>query len=714
MLERFAVALVASGLVLAPRLAAAQPAPEAPPGPAAPEAEEEVGEERTDPPDDEPEPPADDEPPASEPEEPDPADDADHPLPGAAPRPALPRGPATPPGAGRAPTAPSPAATEAEASPQRRQSPDDPVPLGREVLAEDWWTRARPIIEIHGYFRVRPELFHKFSLGRMDPPNAAIWPHPADNHYTATDGAEYGPRLCTPSEAGTGGSDSLQNLGPCQNNTNAGANMRFRLNPEIHVSDNLRILSQIDILDNQVLGSTPGGHLFMPSADGGFETVSRSGYHPVGALEQTVAPPRSGVNSLSDSIQVKRVWGEYTTPVGELRFGRMPDHWGLGIVRNSGDQFDDDFQTDIDRLMFVTGLKPLDLYFAAAWDFPNEGPTLGRVQRPGDIRYDAAQLDDVNQWALIVARKMSPELTRLALARDQVVLNGGLYLTHRKQLLANDQQMATRATGANVPDATPADLTAGYTRRGASMWVPDAWLQLRYRKFRFEVEAAAVLGSVDSLQTAPGEADDIEQERRRLRQYGVATEIEQRLVEDRLRLQFRTGWASGDASTFDPGTVGDLAPGPNELQINDDTISTFRFHPAYRVDLILHRFLLTRVQGTYYLSPSVEYDFMRQASGQRLGGGAGVIWTRASEFVQTPGHARDLGIELNGTVYFQSKDGTLNDEPGQMGGFYTMLQYGVLFPLAGLGYQDADRAEFGDAASTSAAQIVRWYLGVLF
>ena len=149
------------------------------------------------------------------------------------------------------------------------------------------------------------------------------------------------------------------------------------------------------------------------------------------------------------------------------------------------------------------------------------------------------------------------------------------------------------------------------------------------------------------------------------------------------------------------------------MPVDSKTISTFRFNPAYRVDLILNRNLLQRIQGTYYFKPSVEYDFMRKPSGQRLGGGAGVIWTRASDYVQTPGHARDLGIELDGRLYFQSKDGGLNDKPGRMGGFYAMLEYGVLFPLAGLGYQEAEKANLG-GADISAAQILRLYLGVLF
>src|SRR5262249_29184312 len=157
----------------------------------------------------------------------------------------------------------------------------------------------------------------------------------------------------------------------------------------------------------------------------------------------------------------------------------------------------------------------------------------------------------------------------------------------------------------------------------------------------------------------------------------------------------------------------------------DRTYSEFAFHPDYRVDLILFRNILSRVQGAYYFRPSVEYDFTRDKNGQRLGGGAAVIWSRASEFIQTPGHARDLGIELNGKLYFQSKDGTLNDDPEKMGGFFTSLEYGVLFPLGGLGFLPGQQTNYASSntqggmtstatLSTATAQTLRWYLGILF
>ncbi|HEX4336976.1 MAG TPA: TIGR04551 family protein [Polyangiaceae bacterium] len=585
------------------------------------------------------------------------------------------------------------------------------------VLAEDWWSHARPVFELHGYFRTRAELFHNFSLGRNDSPLFAVWPQPADNSYTTPTGA-VGPNLCTPSEAGHGGSDNpAQALTGCRNKTQAGANIRFRLDPELHISDNLRIISQVDILDDVVLGSNPSGYGFQPAPTGGYQVSPRSGYAPNGILDDTTVAPASGVNSLSNSIAVKRVWAEYTTPVGELRFGRMPDHFGLGMVHNAGNGYDDDYQSTIDRLQFITSIKPLDLYIGGSWDFPNEG-LLRQPSIVGGQPYDASQLDDVNQWSLIVMRKESAELTKNELAHGNFVLNGGAYVTLRKQLLADDQNgasgtAATAQTGANVPDATALQQTTGFTRRNSTIWLPDLWFQLKYKKFRFELEGAAVVGSFDNTGTGSQTNFATTDLGRKLREYGLAAELEQHLIEDKLRLEFKFGWASGDSSAFNPNSTNNLVPAANQQQVASDTISTFRFNPAYRIDLILNRNLLGRVQGTYYFNPSVEYDFMRKASGQRLGGGASVVWTRASEFVQTPGHASDLGIELDGKLYFQSKDGSLNDQPGKMGGFYAMLEYGVLFPLAGLGYQSVEKAR-NNVGDTSAAQILRMYLGVMF
>src|SRR5438105_14668109 len=90
---------------------------------------------------------------------------------------------------------------------------------------------------------------------------------------------------------------------PCEDKSQAGANMRFRLNPELHVSDNVRILSQIDMLDNLVLGSTPGGYANLPKGTAaGYQNAGASPYVPIGAFANTQAPPTTGVNSFKNSI----------------------------------------------------------------------------------------------------------------------------------------------------------------------------------------------------------------------------------------------------------------------------------------------------------------------------------------------------------------------------------------------------------------------------
>ena len=603
--------------------------------------------------------------------------------------------------------APEPAAPAPKEEPPRpaANASGDVGARPSEIYAEDWWSHARPTFEFHGYFRVRAELFHNFALGRFDAPGNQIWPQPADNAYADLRG-NTPVALC---------GDTPLSRESCEDDTQAGANMRFRLNPELHISDNLRVLSQIDLLDNLVLGSTPDGYSNQPGGTGsGYRVVQRGGYSPAGAFASTQWAPSAGQNSTSDSIVVKRVWGEYLTPVGLLRFGRMPSHWGLGMLVNGGDGHDQDYGSTADRIMLVTGIKQYDLYFAGAWDFANEGATSAQLDERQGQAYDLAQLDDVNQYVLMAVRRRNPELQRLELARGDVVMNGGVYFAYRNQVLANDSSAEGTSASLGAPSA---NVTEGYIRRGAEMVVPDLWFQLLYDKFRFEIEAAMMFGSLETTSGSDyANAVDSEDPGWKIRQFGLTAQSEFRAIEDRLRIQFGFGYASGDddVESLIPQGEG-LEP---QLTTAERTFSTFRFHPAYNVDLILFRNLLSRVQGAYYFRPSVDYDFARDKNGQRLGGGAAVIWSRASEFVQTPGNKRDLGIELNFQLYYQSKDGTLNDNPDKMGGFFTSLQYGVMFPLGGFDYLPGEVEDFANAGipdvSSDTAQTLRWYMGVLF
>jgi uncharacterized protein (TIGR04551 family) len=602
---------------------------------------------------------------------------------------------------------------------QRPSSVGDPVGSPREVFAEDWWNHAKPVIEIHGYFRTRAELFHNFSLGRSNTSvtggdNQYLWPLPLDQNLTQGVGG--------PGQTVTVCGSNPQPNSACNDKTESGANLRFRLNPEIHISDNLRILSQVDLLDNLVLGSTPNSYATQPgttSTQTGYVPVTAGtgyapvNYAPISFLSTTQGVPTAGVNGFTNSVSVQRVWGEYMTPVGQLRFGRMPDQWGLGIVANAGNGIDSDYQSNVDRIMFVTGIKSMDLYFGGAWDFPSTGPTNAN---PFDVYggqpYNTCNLCNVNEWVAFLVHKTNPEIQRLKLSRGEFVLNGGIYTVYRSQYV--DLQKG------ETPWSTPYGVNSEVSNNGLEprqAWavIPDAWVQAMWRKLRFEAEAVTIQGQLGYL---AGFNNNINNPAT-IRQYGLATQTEFRAIDDKLDLQFGFGWASGDAYANNAGTNA-LQPSSTGFQ-NEFTsggsvapISTFRFHPDYRIDLIFWRNIMSRVEGAYYFRPSVDYDFLRHPDGEKFGGGAAVIWSRASEFIQTPGHKSDLGVELDLQLYYQSKDGSLNDDPTKIGGFYTMLQYGVFFPLGGLGYLPNQTTGLSFDTGLSAAQTVRLFLGIAF
>ena len=596
-----------------------------------------------------------------------------------------------------------PAKDQQKLATQGNQSPTADGTIGtrtQDVFSEDWWAHTRPIVEMHGYFRTRAELFHNFALSRHDASNSTgnpgLWGQPLDHTFTDKAGSRRQVLLCGNPNATTGAYQE------CFDKTQATANLRLRLNPEIHISDNLRILSQIDLLDNLVLGSTPDSYALVPSGVGatGYNAALPNGYAALNGLSQSQGAPTSGVNSYKNSIEVKRAWAEYLTPLGQIRVGRMPAHWGLGIYQNSGDCLDCNYQTNVDRMMFTSGLKSLDLYFGGSWNFISTGPTNSS---PYDVYggqpYNTANLTNVSEWMLFAAHRTNPELQRLKLSRGDIVLNGGLMGLYRKQIL--DVVAGQSPFSAN--DLAPNN---GLERRGLGIVTTDAWGQLLFNKLRLEGEFASMIGDIDSSPYG-GTVNNP----KKVRMWAYATQAEFRAIEDKLRIQFGHGWASGD-----PNENTLTSPsGPFQARASDGAISTFRMHPAYYVDYIFFRQIMSRVQGAYYFRPSVEYDFLRQPNGQKFGGGTAIIWSRASEFIQTPGNHRDLGVELDVQLYYQSKDGSLNDDPNKMGGFYAALQYGVFFPLPGLEYlkNEQDTSKNSDW-SLSTAQTVRLILGVMF
>jgi uncharacterized protein (TIGR04551 family) len=587
------------------------------------------------------------------------------------------------------------AATEDHAA----ATPERPTPTPPPTSILD---RIGNMVEVHGYLRARPEWMHNFDLGWDDlafrnaggirfSDSQLPWVRNPDNGL---------PNLCsTDPPAGS----TIRTPGDCTGRTQTMANMRFRINPEIHVTDNIAIYSQIDIFDNLILGSTPQGY---------YTHGEPSPWAPVTAFSQTQVTPTEQ-NSLTPSITVSRAWAEVTNQsLGQIRFGRMPGQWGLGILANAGNGIDSDYQTHSDRIMYAARIKPLHLFLAAFYDFASTGGTSAqyRYESGQGQPIDVSQLDDVNQYGLALGRRVDPAEARLRLARGQLVINGGLYGLYRSQLLTSEYEQRgsstvdQRVAGAGMSPAYGSQ----FSRRDAWAVISDLWFQVLHRSFRFELEAAFIYGNTSvSVSAADSGARRID-----IATFGGAAEFEYRLLNNRLTLEFKTGYASGDAD-LEGLTYGDRLISPVRGAATSNSL--FRFHPDYRVDMILWRQIFRQVSGAYYFRPGVTYAFVNSPGGDRLYGRAAVIYSRASEFVQTRGNAADRGGEIKAEVTYQSnfRDTTHGDRPGA--GFFASLQYGILFPMAGLGPREDPRATSAYSGfSFSTAQTLRGVVGVMY
>ncbi len=497
------------------------------------------------------------------------------------------------------------------------------------------------VFSLDGYFRFRHDWFKQFDLGFTDVESLGGAPFP-------------NPLACR----------GTSSPGDCKNSY-TGANARLRLEPIFHIDERSSVHMQVDVLDNLVLGSTPLGY----AADGGGSDL------PVGGVDGTQQEPQAGLNNLGDSIVVKRAWAEINAPIGLLKFGRMPWHWGMGMVANGGGadpinggyNLDANFGDTVDRLSFSTKIPGMKLNAGIATDWAQTGAhsaltgeQSGSSQRQA---WDLDDADDLGQWLLMISNMDSPTLIADKIANGEAVFNYGAFLAYKTQ--DNVQQQVT------IGETPPAD---GYTTRDMKTYTPDVWVKYAKGKFDVEAEATYVVGSLKAPDLGISETVDI-------RQFGGVARMNYRLMEDDLTLTQEVGFASGDqwdnevqGRTHVSGAVG-LGPGDNTLQ-------QFVFDPAYHVDLILFRELLGAVSNAAYSKTSFAYELTSKFTVR----GSGIL-SAAHRPVSTPGNSTLYGVELDADVGYENN------------GFFAGISYGVLFPFAALDHPTSAAFPFGDTTS---------------
>lgn len=170
--------------------------------------------------------------------------------------------------------------------------------------------------------------------------------------------------------------------------------LRLRVEPILKLNDYLALYTQMDVLDNLVFGSAQTEQLSIHDPVVGTVTL------PAGAGSLSVVGGTAGENG---SINVRRVYMDVQTPVGKLRVGRQPSHWGLGIFQNDGNDADGDFGDSADRILFLTQMGLAGgsaISVGALWDIAYESQSDPRIGGLASAIRDNGQ--DTNQWAGII------------------------------------------------------------------------------------------------------------------------------------------------------------------------------------------------------------------------------------------------------------------------------------------------------------------------
>ena len=521
-------------------------------------------------------------------------------------------------------------------------TPALPAPKGRR---KRW-----KLFEMDGYFRLRTDWFKNFNLGFLDR---------ARNGTTELGGAPFTRSI---------GCYSLAIGRPCSDSL-ASTNMRLRLEPTINLDEGTSVHVQADVLDNLVLGSTPTG------AAAGYTDANLP---PLGAFGNTQAPPVQGVNSDRDAILIKRAWAEVAVPLGILKFGRMPNHWGMGISANGGGadpisgtyDLDGDYGDTVDRVSFSAVIPGTNLRGMIASDWPStrlvSNQTAANKGHEGHP-YDLDDSDDARGWVGVISKMDSPQEFKDTVERGDLALNYGVYFEYKTQDWDND--LNGFQVGQNLDSSTR------YVPRGQKTYTPDLWAKLGYGKWTLEGEVVGAFGSIEHLDEY-GKTGSVD-----IRKFGGAGRASWKGLDGKLRLGVESGFASGDQWDNTPEGNTNIAfanllgtcPAGSTGCAKDSKLSQFIFNREYKVDMILWRHLIGAVTNAGYVKPSLAYDLTKSISFKVAN-----ITSFALKPVATPGNSTMYGTEFNGDLGYSS------------GGLFVGISYGVLFPLAAMNHPADD------------------------
>ena len=506
--------------------------------------------------------------------------------------------------------------------------------------------------ENHGYFRFRFNTLYNFDLD--------MTPRGGDDP-------------CTPPTADSqGAKGALGNVA----DTATSANRRVRWTPSIRVGEILTIGTTLDFMDNLVMGETPYvGDAGLPMT---FQTRSQ-------------AWSSDGISGFKDSIRIKALWADLLLfGVVHVTAGRVPQHFGLGLVRSGGQHLDSDYGDYVDGVFLKGKLGPT--YIKAGLEIVGQGVSsdspFGYFVYPSDY----STMDDTLRFTFgfdttpVTAQDRKERTTRLEAGRP--VVDWGMYNAITIQDLSSDRILESNlALAGTNPDPKGYDYDK-YTTvpRDALFWTPSIWTKLEFRprsdlRFRLEAELSMVYGSVDHLQSAVEATDTA----KNFLSFGGALEFS---IDFGLnQVNFLTGAASG-GNTLGYYGINDrhtlACPSGNCYSLTNSevfltrNIHHFVFNRDYRIDSILFREIIGSVSNAFYFKPEY-YRTLYNGDDWKIGAGASLVASFAAIKEGTPGGSMPLGVEPGIKL-----DATWKNI------FHISADAAVLFPLEGMKYPGQD------------------------
>ncbi|MCB9780078.1 MAG: hypothetical protein H6742_16045 [Alphaproteobacteria bacterium] len=173
--------------------------------------------------------------------------------------------------------------------------------------------------------------------------------------------------------------------------TNAGAegtsawfDHRFRLRPGFLLSDKVGVYTQLDMLQYVRFGQEVAGRV----------DLTQGTDLPLVYTDDVQAPTTTDGAVTTQNIAVSRLWAEaWLGDIAKLRFGRVPLHWGTGMVWNDGNSPSADFGDTEDRVELTGRVGPV--YLMGAFGVPYEG----LVNQGDDMRAISGSVAHITEQA---------------------------------------------------------------------------------------------------------------------------------------------------------------------------------------------------------------------------------------------------------------------------------------------------------------------------